>query len=86
VPFLGVRELACLLLVFVFLIFSPILHISLIGLEAFLVAHIANHSCSLIKLLHCLDGVILMRLGLLCLVLPFTWLKSMVSVDDGYLP
>ena len=67
----GVRELACLLFVFLFLLCSsPILHLALIGLVTFLVAHVANHGLSFIKLLHSLDGfdgVILMKLGLLCL-------------------
>ena len=44
---------------------SPILHLALIGLVAFLVAHVANHGLSFIKLLHSLDGVILMKLDLL---------------------
>ena len=64
----GVGELACLLFVFLFLLSSsPILHLALIGLVAFLVAYVANHGLSFIKLLHSLDGVILMKLGLLCL-------------------
>ena len=46
---------------------SPILHLALIGLVAFFMAHVANHSLSFIKLLHSLDGVILMKLDLLCL-------------------
>jgi len=61
----GVRELACLLFLFL-LCSSPILHLALIGLVAFLVAYIANHGLSFIKLLHSLDVVILMKLGLLC--------------------
>ena len=60
----GVRELACFLFIFLFLLSSsPILHHALIGLVAFLVAHVANHGLSFIKLLHSLDGVILMKLG-----------------------
>ena len=43
----------------------PILHLALIGLVTFLVAHVANHGLSFIKLLHSLNGVILMKLGLL---------------------
>ena len=62
----GVGELACLLFVFLFLLSSfPILHLALIGLVAFLVAYVANHGLSFIKLLHSLDSVILMKLGLL---------------------
>ena len=65
----GVGELACLL--FLFLVCSsPILHLVFIGLVTFLVAHVANHGLSFIKVLHSLDGVILMKLGLLCM--PFT--------------
>ena len=60
----GVGELACLLLLFL-LCSSPILHLALIGLVTFLVAHVANHGLSFIKLLHSFDGVILMKLGLL---------------------
>ena len=60
----GVGELACLLLLFL-LCSSPILYLALIGLVIFLVAHVANHGTSFIKLLHSLDGVILMKLGLL---------------------
>ena len=49
----GVGELACLL--FLFLLFSsPILHLALIGLVTFLVAHVANHGLSFIKPLHSL--------------------------------
>ena len=48
-----VGELACFLFVFLFLLISsPILHLALIGLVAFLVAYIANHDLSFIKLLH----------------------------------
>ena len=55
----GVRELACFLFVFLFLLSSsPILHLAL-------VSHVANYDLSFIKLLHSLDGVILMKLGLL---------------------
>ena len=62
----GVGELDCLLFVFLFLLFSsPILHLALIGLVAFLVAYVANHDLSFIKLLHSIDSVILMKLGLL---------------------
>ena len=65
----GVGELACFLFVFLFLLSSSlILHLALIGLMAFLVTYVANHDLSFIKLLHSLDGVILMKLGLLCLV------------------
>ena len=60
----GVGELACLLLLFL-LCSSPIFHLALIGLVTILVAHVANHDLSFIKLLHSLDGVILMKLGLL---------------------
>ena len=57
---------ACLFPFFLFLFSSsPILHLALIGLVAFLVAHVANHGLSFIKLLHSLNGVILMILGLL---------------------
>ena len=63
---LGVGELACLLFVVIFLLCSsPILHLALIGLVAFLVAHVANHGLSFTKLLHSLNDVILMMLGLL---------------------
>ena len=52
---LGVGELACFLFVFLFLLnSSPIIHFALIGLVAFLVAYIANHDLSFIKLLHSL--------------------------------
>ena len=62
----GVEELACFLSVFLFIFSSsPILHLALIGLVAFLVAYVANHGLSFIKLLHSLNGVILMMLGLL---------------------
>ena len=56
----GVGELACLLFLFL-LCSSPILHLALIGL----VAYVAKHGLSFIKLLHSLDGVILIKLGLL---------------------
>ena len=63
----GVGELACFLFVFLFLLSSsPIIHLALIRLVAFLVAYVANHDLSFIKLRHSLDGVILMKLGLLC--------------------
>ena len=67
---IGVGELACLLFLLL-LCSSPILHLALIGLVTFLVAHVANHGLSFIKLLHSLDGVILMKLGLLCLAFHF---------------
>ena len=58
----GVGELVCFLFVFLFLLSSSlILHLALIGL----VAYVANHSLSFIKLLHSLDGVILIKLDLL---------------------
>ena len=47
----SVGELACLVFLFL-LCSSPILHLALIGLMAFLVAHVANHDLSFIKLLH----------------------------------
>jgi hypothetical protein len=66
----GVGELACLIFIFLFLLSSsPTLHLALIGLVTFLMAYVANHGLSFIKLLHSLDGVILMKLGLLCLAL-----------------
>ena len=43
----------------------PHSHLALIGLVTFLVAYVANHALSFIKLLHSLDGVILMKLDLL---------------------
>ena len=58
---------ACLFVFLFLLCSSPILHLALIGLVTFLVAHVASHGLSFIKLLHSLDGVILMKLGLLCL-------------------
>ena len=59
----SVGELAWFLFIFLFLLISsPILHLELIGLVAFLVAHVANHSLSFIKLLH---SLILMKLALL---------------------
>ena len=62
----GVGELVCFLFVFLFLLSSsPILHLAVIGHVAFLVAHVANHGLSFIKLFHSLNGVILMMLGLL---------------------
>ena len=62
----GVGELACFLFVFLFLLSSsPILHLAPIGLVAFLVAYVENHGLFFIKLLHSLDSVILMKLGLL---------------------
>ena len=61
----GVGELVCFLFVFLFLLSSsPILYVALIGLVAFLVAYIANHGLFFVKLLHSLDGVMLMKLGL----------------------
>ena len=76
----GVGELACLLFVFLFLLSSsPILHLALIGLVAFLVAHVANHGLSFIKLLHSLDGVILMKLGLLRLAFHLSQVLGEVS-------
>ena len=60
----GVGELACLLLIFL-LCSSLILHLALVGLVTFLMAYVANHNLSFIKLLHSLDGVILIKLGLL---------------------
>ena len=71
----GVRELACLLFLFL-LCSSPILHLALIGL----VTYIANHGLSFIKLLHSLDGVILMKLCLLRLA----FLLSQVLGEASY--
>ena len=78
--------LESLLVCFLFFVFlfllnpSPILYLALIGLVAFLVAHVANHGLSFIKLLHSLVGVILMKLGMLRL----TFHLSQVLGETSY--
>lgn len=67
------------LFVFLFLLFSLILHLALIGLVAFLDACMANHDFSLIKLLHFLDGIILIRLGWLHLTFYFSQVLGKAS-------
>ena len=73
----GVGELTCLL--FLLLCSSPILHLALIGLVTFLVAHVTNHGLSFIKLLHSFNGVILMMLGFLHFVFYLSQVLGKVS-------
>lgn len=62
-------------------VFSPNLYLALIGLVTFIVAH-ENHDASLVKLMHSLGGVILMRSGKLYLSL---YLDQVLGEVDHFL-
>jgi hypothetical protein len=66
-----IEELGCLPFIFFF-----IFYLTLIRLVIFFMAYEANHDFSLIKLIHSIDIVILMRLDWLCLA--FLFGKSLV--------